>query len=211
MRKTLLTLGFLFLLTSHAFPLTSEELALKIEKEYKSLKDISMKYTQIIKSEVFSTQNKIQGRMYIKNPDKFRIDAPSQSIVTDGKLLWLFSEKNKQVTIHKLKESKNIFRPNEYLYNFRADYCPQLGKEEKIGRESYHKLVLTPKKENLFITRLTLWIDQKTFLVKKLEYQDMNDNWVTFLFDKVKINSGLKDSRFVYTAPRDIEVVDLTE
>jgi len=211
MRKTLLTLGFLFLLTSHAFPLTSEEVALKIEKEYKSLKDISMKYTQIIKSEVFSTQNKIQGKMYIKNPDKFRIDAPSQSIVTDGKLLWLFSEKNKQVTIHKLKESKTVFKPNEYLYNFRADYSPQLDKEEKIGRKSYHKLVLTPKKENLFITKLTLWIDQKTFLVKKLEYQDINDNWVTFLFDKVKINSGIKDSEFVYSPPKGIEVVDLTE
>ncbi len=211
MKKIVLTLGFLLLLTACVPAVTSEDLALKIEKKYKSLIDISMRFTQTTKSEVFSTENKVRGQMYIKNPDKFRIDIPSQSIVTDGKLLWLFSEKNKQVTIHKLKESKTIFKPNEYLYNFRADYCPQLDKEEKIGRESYHKLVLTPKKENLFITKLTLWIDKKTFLVKKLEYHDMNDNWVSFLFDKVKINSGIKDSEFVYSPPKGIEVVDLTE
>ena len=204
-------LGVVSLLTSQAFPLTSEKLALMIENKYKSLKDVSMKFTQTAKSEIFSTEKKIRGEMYLKNPDKFRIDTPSQSIVTDGEILWLFSERNKQVTIHKLKESKNIFKPNEYLYNFRANYNPELEKEEKLDKTSCHKLVLSPKKENLFITSLTIWVDQKTLLVKKLEYRDMNDNWVTFLFDKVKINSGIKDSEFVYSPPKGIEVVDLTE
>jgi outer membrane lipoprotein carrier protein len=204
-------LGILCFLASQAFSFTSDELASKIEKKYKSLKDVSMKFTQTTKSEIFSTDKEIHGKMYLKNPDKFRIDSPSQSIVTDGELLWLFSEKNKQVTIHRQKESKNIFKPNEYLYNFRADYNPELEKDEKVGKRFYHKLVLTPRKENLFITRLTLWVDQNTFLVKKLEYQDINDNWVSFLFDNIKINSNLKDSRFVYTPPKGVEVVDLTE
>ncbi len=211
MKQSFLILGIVSLLTSQAFSLTSEELALKIEKRYKSLKDVSMRFTQTTKSEVFSTEKKIRGKMYLKNPDKFRIDTPSQSIVTDGKLLWLFSERNKQVTIHKQKKSKNIFKPNEYLYNFRANYNPELRKKEKLGKRYYHKLVLTPRKENLFITNLALWIDQKTFLVKKLEYQDMNDNWVSFLFDRTKTNSHISDSRFVYTPPEGIEVVDLTE
>ncbi len=211
MKKSVLILGIVSLLTSQAFSLTSEELALKIEKKYKSLKDVSMRFTQTTKSEIFSTEKKIRGKMYLKNPDKFRIDTPSQSIVTDGKLLWLFSERNKQVTIHKQQESRNIFKPNEYLYNFRANYNPELRKKEKLGKRYYHKLVLTPRKENLFITNLTLWIDQKTFLVKKLEYQDLNDNWVSFLFDRTKTNSNIKDSRFVYTPPEGIEVVDLTE
>jgi len=211
MKKIILTLGFLLLSTACVSAVTSEDLALKIEKKYKSLKDISMRFTQTTKSEVFSTENKVRGKMYIKNPDKFRIDAPSQSIVTDGKLLWLFSEKNKQVTIRKLKESRNIFKPNEYLYNFRADYTAEPDSMERLGKRLYHKLVLTPKKENLFITRLTLLIDQETFLVKKLEYQDINDNWVSFLFDRIKTDSGLEDSRFVYVPAKGIEVVDLTE
>jgi len=204
-------LGVLSLLASQAFSLTSEELAIKIEKRYKSLKDISMSFNQETKSEIFSTLKKNRGKMYLKNPDRFRIDTPSQSIVTDGELLWLFSEKNKQVTIHKVKESRNIFKPNDYLYNFRANYKPKMEKDERVGKRYCYKLILTPKKENLFITRLTLWIDKRNLLIRKLEYQDINDNWVSFLFHKTKINSELKDSKFVYTPPKGIEVVDLTE
>jgi outer membrane lipoprotein carrier protein len=211
MKKASLISGILFLLASQAFSFTAEELSLKIEQKYKSLKDISMSFTQITKSEVFSTEKETPGRMYLKNPDKFRIDTPSQSIITDGKLLWLFSERNKQVTIHKLKESKNVFKPHDYIYNFRTNYEPELERKEKIDKRICYKLVLTPKEENLFITSLILWIDEKTLLVKKLEYQDINDNWVSFLFHEIKTNSDLKDKRFVYTPPEGIEVVDLTE
>lgn len=211
MKKAFLILGILYLSASQAFSLTSEELAIKIEKKYKSLKDISMSFTQETKSEVFSTLKKNRGKMYLKNPDKFRIDTRSQSIVTDGELLWLFSEKNEQVTIHKLKDSKNIFKPHDYIYNFRANYKPELEKGEKINRGFCYKLVLTPKKEGLFITRLILWIDNENFLVRKLEYQDANDNWVSFLFDKIKTDTKLKNSKFVYKPPKGIEVVDLTE
>lgn len=211
MKRHLLILAILPLLFSQAFPLTSDELSSKIEKRYKSFKDISMSFTQITKSEIFSTERKIRGKMYLKNPDKFRIDNPSQSIVTDGKLLWLFSEKNKQVTIYKLKKSKKIFKPHDYIYNFRENYKPQLGEDEKVDKRTCFKLILTPKKEDLFVTHMTLWIDKKNLLVRKLEYQDMNDNWVSLVFDRIKINSDLEDSEFVFIPPEGIEVVDLTE
>ena len=211
MKRHLLVLAILLLLVSQAFPLTSDELSSKIEKRYKSFKDISMNFTQITKSEIFSTEKKIRGKMYLKNPDKFRIDNTSQSIVTDGKLLWLFSEKNKQVTIHKLKQSKKIFKPHDYIYNFRDNYKPQLGEDERVEKRSCFKLILTPKKEELFVTKMTLWIDKKNLLVRKLEYQDMNDNWVSLVFNRIKINSDLEDSQFVFTPPEGTEVVDLTE
>ena len=211
MKRFILILPVLLVLVTQAFSLTSDELSSTIEKRYKSFKDISMDFTQTTKSEIFSTEKNTRGKMYLKNPDKFRIDTPSQNIVTDGKLLWFFSEKNNQVTIHKLNESKNIFKPHDYLYNFRADYKPQLGEDERVDKRPCFKLVLTPIKEDLFITKMTLWIDKKDFLVRKLEYRDMNDNWVSLVFTRIKINSDLVDSQFVFTPPRGTEVVDLTE
>ncbi|MGB2697142.1 MAG: outer membrane lipoprotein carrier protein LolA [Candidatus Zixiibacteriota bacterium] len=211
MKRHLLVLTIFLLLVSKAFPLTSDELSAKIEKRYKSFKYISISFIQTTKSEIFSTEKKTRGKMYLKNPDKFRIDNPSQSIVTDGKLLWLFSEKNKQVTIHKLKQSKKIFKPHDYIYNFRDNYKPQLGEDERVEKRSCFKLILTPKKEELFVTKMTLWIDKKNLLVRKLEYQDMNDNWVSLVFNRIKINSDLEDSQFVFTPPEGTEVVDLTE
>lgn len=211
MKRFILILPVLLLLIPQAFSITSDELSSTIEKRYKSFKDISMDFTQIIKSEIFSTEKNTRGKMYLKNPDKFRIDTPSENIVTDGRLLWFFSEKNNQVTIHKLNESKNIFKPQDYIYNFRANYNPQLGENEKVDKRPCYKLILTPKKEDLFITRMTLWIDKKNLLVRKLEYQDINDNNVSLIFNKIKINSDIEDSQFVFTPPKGAEVVDLTQ
>ncbi|KPK99330.1 MAG: hypothetical protein AMJ91_08175 [candidate division Zixibacteria bacterium SM23_73_3] len=190
---------------------TSEELALKVEEKYRSIKDLSMNFTKTLKSEIFETQKETKGKMYLKNPEKFRIETKEEIIVTDGKFLWTYSEQNEQVIKSRLDRSKNIFKPNQYLSNFRKEYNAKLTGEEKIDKTKCYKLVLTPKKEDTFITRMIIWIDRKSLLAKKLEYKDSNDNQITLVFDRIKINKGIKDSKFIFKAPEGVEEVDLTE
>lgn len=201
----------IFLLCSVAFAITSEKLALKVEEKYRSFRDLSMDFTKTLKSEIFETEKKTKGKMYLKNPDKFRIETKEEIIVTDGEFLWNYSEENEQVLKSRLDRSKNIFKPNQYLSNFRKEYNAKLAGEEKIDKTECYKLVLTPKEEDSFITKMTIWIDKKTLLAKKLEYQDSNDNHITLIFDKIKTNQGIKDSKFVFKAPKGVEELDLTE
>ncbi len=219
-KTLLLFLGFVLVLFFHSFSstITSEEIAQKIEKKYNSLEDVSMEFVQMIYSSVFSDTQEVVGKMYLKNPDKFRIETKKEVITTDGETLWVFSENNKQVTKSKIDKSKKIFKPNQYLYNFRENYKPELTGEEKIKKAWCYRLSLSPKKveekekdeDNLFIKRLILWVDKKSFLVKKLEYQDINDNQVSFIFSRIKTDSKIKDSEFIFKPPMGIEVVDLT-
>lgn len=221
MRKLSLILGLLitFLFSSIAFAITSvenpakggEELARQVEKKYKSLLDLSMDFTKVMKSEIFEDQKKIKGRMYLKNPDKFRIETEDEITVTDGKFLWTYSRENEQVIKETQDRSKNIFKPNQYLTDFRSEYKPELIGEEKVDRVNCYKLKLIPKKDDLFIIKMTIWIDKKTNLAKKLEYRDSNDNLVTLIFDHIKINQGIDDSKFVFKAPPGVEELDLSE
>jgi chaperone LolA len=190
---------------------TSEKLVLKVEEKYRSFRDLSMNFTKTLKSEIFETQKKTKGKMYLKNPDKFRIETKDEIIVTDGKFLWTYSEQNEQVIKNRLDRSKNIFKPNQYLSNFRKEYKAKLTGEEKIDKTKCYKLALTPQKEDLFITKMIIWIDKKTLLAKKMEYQDSNDNQITLVFDHMKINKGIKDSKFVFKASEGVEELDLTE
>lgn len=217
-------LGFIFFFPPISYAITSEEIAEEIEKKYNLLKDVSMEFVQRVESSVFSDTQEVKGMMYLKNPDMFKIWTKREAVISDGKYLWLYSEANNQVTKREIDKSKNIFNPNQYLYNFTKNYKPQLENKEKVGKNWCYKLVLSPKEsegvdslskqeaeaKDLFITKLILWVDKKTFLVKKLEYQDINDNLVSFVFSKIKTNSGIKDSEFVFRAPKGVEVVDLT-
>jgi chaperone LolA len=189
----------------------SERLALQVEEKYRSIKDLSMNFTKTLKSEIFESQKKVKGMMYLKNPDKFRIETEDETIVTDGKFLWSYSEQNEQVIKSRLDKSKNIFKPNQYLSNFRKEYRAKLTGEERIGKARCHVLTLTPKEKDLFITRMTIWVDEKNLLARKIEYQDLNDNQITLLLDHIKTDKGIKDSKFVFKAPAGVEELDLTE
>jgi chaperone LolA len=190
---------------------TSEKLAFQVEEKYRSIKDLSMNFTKTLKSEIFESQKKIKGMMYLKNPDKFRIETEDETIVTDGKFLWSYSEQNEQVIKSILDKSKNIFKPNQYLSNFREEYKAKLTGEEKIDKAKCYKLTLSPKKKDLFITRMTIWVGKKNLLAKRIEYTDVNDNQITLLFDHIRTNKGIKDSKFVFQAPEGVEELDLTE
>lgn len=221
MKKLSFSLSLLtaLLFSSVAFPITpvenpakgGEELAQQVEKKYKSLSDLSLDFTKVTKSEIFENQKKIKGKMYLKNPDKFRTETEDEIIVTDGQFLWNYSEENQQVIKNRLDKSKNTFKPNQYLSNFRSEYKTELTGEEKVDKVKCYKLKLTSKKDDLFITKMTIWVDKKSLLAKKLEYQDSNDNQVTLVFDHMKINQGISDSRFVFKTPPGVEELDLSE
>jgi chaperone LolA len=189
----------------------SEKLASQVEKKYRSIKDLSTNFTRTLKSEIFEAEKKTKGKMYLKNPDKFRIETEDEVIVTDGKFLWTYSEQNEQVIKSKLDRSKNVFKPNQYLANFREEYNAKLAGEEKLDKTTCYELTLTPKKKDLFITGMTIWVDKRNLLAKKIEYTDMNDNQITLLFDHTKTDGGIKDSKFVFQAPEGVEELDLTE
>ena len=189
----------------------SEKLALQVEEKYRSIKDLSMNFTKTLKSEIFEAQKKTKGKMYLKNPDKFRIETKDEIIVTDGKSLWTYSEQNEQVIKSRLDKSRNIFKPNQYLSNFRKEYDAKLTGEETIEKVKCHVLTLTPKKKGLFIARMKIWVDKKNLLAKRIKYTDINDNQITLLFDHVKTNKNIKDTKFIFKAPEGVEELDLTE
>ena len=217
MRKRRLTITFPLLLivvaifSSSVAGITSNELALQVERKYRSLKSLSMDFIKMVRSDVFETESKVKGKMILKNPDKFKIQTKAETIVCDGKFVWTYSVENKQVIKNLVGRSENLFWPNQYLSNFRSEYIPRLEGEEKINRTKCFKLLLSPKKEDVFIKRMTIWVNKKNLLARKLEYKDSNDNEVTLIFQRIKTNRRIKDSEFIFQVPPGVEELDLSE
>ena len=190
---------------------SSEELVSKIESKYNSLKTLVTSFEQETKSQDFSTLRKFKGEMYLKNPNKFRIELSSQIVVSNGKYVWVYSEENKQVTKNLVDKTSEFFRPNDYLFNFSKKYNYQLKGEEKIEKSLCYRMVYTSKEKDEFFKRIVAFFEKKTFLIKKIEYLDQNDNHTTLNFKDIKINQKLSNSKFVFLPPEGVELVDLTE
>jgi chaperone LolA len=209
---TLLILSLIMITFSRDIgSITSEELALQVEKKYRSLNSFSMDFIKTIHSEIFETENEIKGKMILKNPDKFKIQTKDETIVYNGEFVWTYSVENKQVIKNLADRTENLFKPNQYLSDFQSQYVPRLEGEEKINRIGCFKLFLSPKKDDVFIKKMTIWVDKRNYLAKKLQYKDSNDNQVTLIFQHIKTNPKIKDSEFIFLPPPGVEELDLSE
>ncbi len=208
----LFVLVFLLVACSrNAAAVGSNQLAQQVEEKYRSLKSLFMDFVRITRSEIFETESQIKGKMLLKNPDKYKIQTKDETIVCDGKYVWTYSVENQQVIKNLADRSENLFKPHQYLSDFRSEYLPRLEGEEKIDRTRCFKLVLSPKKEDVIIKKMTIWVDEKKLWVRKLEYTDSNDNQVTLIFPHIQTDREIKDTEFVFHTPPGVEEVDLSE
>jgi len=190
---------------------SSDELAAQVEEEYRSLSSLSMDFVKITRSEIFETESKIKGKMLLKNPEKFKIETEDEIIVCDGEFVWSYSVENQQVIKNLVDRSERVFKPNRYLADFRSGYVPRLTGKEKIDNTRCFVLSLSAKDKEAFIKKMTIWVDKKELLARKLEYTDSNDNQVTLIFQRIKTNRKIRDSEFIFQTPPGVEELDLSE
>jgi outer membrane lipoprotein-sorting protein len=208
---SLILVFFIIRLNQVIAGITADELATQVEKRYRSLSDISMDFTKVTRSEIFEKPSLVQGKMLLKNPVKFRIETKDEIIVCDGKYVWDYSVENKQVVKNLVDKSESMFKPNQYLSNFRTDYIPSLIGEEKIDKIPCFKLLLSSKQEDTLIKKMTIWVDKQRYLARKIEYKDSQDNDIVLEFKHIQIDRKIKDSEFVFQAPPGVEELDLSE
>ncbi len=71
-------------------------------------------------------------------------------------------------------------------------------------------MVLTPKrrrvKDRLQLVRF--WVDEKTYLPRKLEYVETDGDSTTLLFSKIQLNPQIAEARFAVELPKDVEVTN---
>ncbi len=202
-----------FILLSN--PLFSQEtlshILQKVEAKYKNMKSLSMNFTKEVKSPNFESKEKSRGKIWLKNPDKFRLDSEQEQLVSDGKIVWIYSKENKQVTKNRREKVKNIMEVNQLVSNFSTNYKTSLKGKEKVLDLPCWILELTPKSENEAITKLFLWVESKTFLIRKLEYIDISENKITLLFNQISPGAKISDKKFYFRLPTGVEFVDLTD
>jgi outer membrane lipoprotein carrier protein len=186
-----------------------KEITDKLQKKYDSLQDATAHFTQHVKFGFSKIEQDFSGTFRMKRPNKYRVETEYQTLVTDGKTVWSYSPVNKQVLIDRYKETPESFTPEQFLLNLPANYYASLIPQEKKAESSWIALKLVPKDDQSFIKSMKVWVEEESWVVRKVEMLDVNDTEKTYNVQEIKINTGLKDGTFAFTAPAGTEVVDL--
>lgn len=187
----------------------AEEIVSKVRDMYEKLESLQGEFEQQYTWSLAGETQVLNGTLYLKKGDRYRIETPNQLIITDGKTVWTYSPDKMQVYIDHLSKSKENPLPRDLLIKYTRDFRPQLLRSEKFENSDCYVIKLTPSDDHSFVESVTAWIDKSTWLAIRIEQIDINDNRTTYVLKNVSRNIKLSDALFTFNIPADTEVVDM--
>ncbi len=178
----------------------------EIQKKFKTIEDLTADFTQTIKPALQSS-SKYTGLFYYKKQDKFRVEMKNQTIISDGQTIWNYNSKLNQVVISYLEDESSSFSLEKYIMNY-PQLCKISSSTELKDGEQYSVLSLTPKDLELEFKTVKLWSD-KEYLVKKLDFVNLDDMEFSIVLKNILINQNLSDDKFIFIPPKGSQVIDL--
>jgi chaperone LolA len=204
------TLSALLVLVPISFALSidAREIIENVQERYDDLKDVTISFQQSVRFRVSRVEQSVQGSLYFKKPNKYRIETDERTVVTDGKTSWSYNQKNRQVVIDTYKPDAHGLSPERLLLQYPKEYYSTLVGEEQVGKLKCHVLKLTPKEDNSFATALKIWVS-KDWYIRKVEVTDINGAVTTYVINALSVDQKLPDSRFEFQIPDKSEIIDL--
>jgi chaperone LolA len=204
-----LAVAILLMATLPTEAISAKKILKKVDGEYKSLNDFRASFGQRISVDPTDTVGyAAAGTLWVKKPAKFRLQLEHQTVVSDGCTLWTYVPRNQQVLVDQADTTGGATRPDQlFLTYFKKAEAELVGTEEISGRDCY-LLHLTPEESDVIVS-LRVWVDQKTWLARRLEVAQEGGMITDYRFSDIQVNPGLPDSLFVFRAPPEVEVIDL--
>ncbi|MBS1517986.1 MAG: outer membrane lipoprotein chaperone LolA [Bacteroidetes bacterium] len=202
-RLILITLLFCANLT---FAQDAQEIIRKVQSKYEKISDAKASFTQTLKAKG-GKANSSSGVIYIKQKNKYRIEAGGQVIVTDGQTSWSYSPRKKQVVIDNYKDDGNTFSPNKFLFNYPENFYSDLQGEENINGFDCYVIKLSPRSSGS-VKSATIWIDKQEDFIRKINIVT-SESTNTYSLKDISLDSGVSSSKFSFSPPEGVEVIDL--
>ena len=206
---SLTTVAFLLSLSMPQliFGQSAKDVMDKMRDALKKQKEISISYEQSFSWKSSKSVSKTVGKLDMKDLKKLRLQTDDQTLVSNGDVLWTYSPFTNQVVINKIDKSGGTILPSDFLFEYPKDYNSKLLEEDKF--EGEYLILLTPKDRSSFVTAIKIWLDDKDFLIRSIEYKDINGNVTTWEITEIDIEPNIDDSHFELKTASGAEVIDL--
>lgn len=197
-----------------------DEVLANMERAARSIKTIEADMGQEKRDRQIGGKEVYAGRIFFshtgKNADKVRINysrPPGQVVAVVGNEIILYQPAINQViiTTRQAQASKNqefsfIATPYKSVPELKTQYNIVYIGDEQIESNSTAKLELTPKSKSS-VQKLTLWINQSSWLPIRYQVVENNNNVTTFTLSNMKLNGGLSAGAFKVTWSPGTKVV----
>ncbi len=203
------SLAILFLYVySFSQELSPKEVLENVRTKYSQMNDVSADFVQSVKLRYKQSGQKTDGTIQLKKGNRYRIETDQQTIVTDGKKIWMYSPSNKQVLIDVFKPNRQQFSPDKFLIGLPKDFSAS----KLDTANGLLILTLEPTKgttQSLMMTGVKVLVKRDSWLVERIEYTENNGTMTTIALSNIRFNKGIADTNFRFEITPEMKVVDV--
>ncbi len=169
--------------------------------------EADLSYTMV--NTEMNIDEKKTGKIYVLG-DKYRIEMPGQTIISDGKTLWTYIEDSEEVMVSNIEDNDESISPTKILTSYNKDYDAKFDKDATYKNSNLKLINLKPSEGKNF-EKMSVLVNSKKLELENFSVYDKNGNVFTYHIINLKPNIDLPADTFTFDPKKhpDVEVVDM--
>jgi outer membrane lipoprotein carrier protein len=179
----------------------------RVDAYLATLSTLTADFVQVVQDKQGQVTERASGTLSISRPNRFRWDYQqpyAQTIVADGRKLWLYDPDLEQVTVRSLEQGLGATPAMLLSGSGKVGDAFAAGPIEQRRDSTWYRLV--PKGKGSDFERVSLGFDRRNELAA-MELVDKLGQTTTIEFSRVKRDAALGDSLFRFVPPKGADVI----
>lgn len=190
---------------------TAEEVADRVQEFYEKTRTFKAAFKQRYTIKAYNKTKDSRGRVIFQKPGKmsWRYTSNGNRVVSDGKVLQVYEEENKQLYKQSMNKSQYPAALSFLVGggNLKKSFKLQKLDAERARFPGGHVLVGVPKEPTPAYQKMILYVDGGTSQVRRVMLIDAQGNRNRFDFFEPEVNVQTPPGEFSFTPPKGTRVV----
>ncbi|HEU4582792.1 MAG TPA: outer membrane lipoprotein carrier protein LolA [Polyangiaceae bacterium] len=191
--------------------LSSDVIAERVQSFYDGAKTFQAQFSQRYTIFAYNKKKESQGHVAFVKPGKmsWRYSSNGNRVVSDGKLLRVYEADNKQLYEQDMTKSAYPAALSFLLGQGKltASFTLKKLNEQTLKFKGGYVLLAIPKEATPAYQKMLLYVDGKTFQVRRVLLIDAQKNKNVFDFSDPRVNEKVPASEFTFTPPPGTQIV----
>ncbi len=189
----------------------SDSLSLSdVQKAYEALDGLRASFTQVISSDFAEDTTRMDGTVLLSG-NKYRVEAPDQTVVTDGATTWIYTPADSQVVINDAEQEASTVTPESFLTASAERYTVKSSAPTTRNGTPHVKLEIESTDSATNFQTATLWVRQSDRVVTRIRASDRDGSTLDLRLRNLEVNPALEGDPFRFSPPEGVDEVDLRQ
>lgn len=198
-----------------SFPFTAEgsELTNAVQTKYAAIHSVQGQFIQVLTHKESGSVETREGTFVFAKPDLLRwetITPNPELLITTNDAVWNYLQDEEvayKYPAQLVHESKTVLRFMAGQVNLTEEFYIEPQDDSGTAK----KLALFAKEPTPQMTEAVVWIDPKTFTIRRAKIVDFYGNTNDVRFVNIVFDDAVKKESFMFTPPEGVDIEDRTE